>query len=300
MKMIKRIAGIILLTVSLQTAFGQDESEESTMPTKSLVTSTFENSVMANNQTTMVNAKKELGFIIQHRFGVIDNQYDLYGIYAPANIRLGLSFGVLKNLTIGFGATKNKMQYDLEWKYKILAESRGGGSPVTLTYYGDAAISGSEKTGLKNQDNEFKKANRLTYYHEFIASRKFTNKLSFQVGLNYSHRNIVDSATLTHDRMGTTLLGRYKFSPQSSVFLVYNMNLVSFDDKFSPLTNNNDPLKNDFTIGYEASTGGHQFQLFFGAAEGILNQEVRFNNTNDFFDKQIIVGFNITRQWGFN
>lgn len=300
MKMLKFIAGVLLVSCSLQTAFAQDESGEASKPGKSPVSSTFENNVMANNHTVMTNGQKELGFIIQHRFGVIKDQYDLFGIYAPANIRLGLSFGILKNMTVGFGVTKNKMQYDLEWKYKILAQRSGGGCPVTLTYYGDAAMSGSESEGLKNQDNDYKMANRLSYYHELMVARKFNGKLSLQASINYSHRNIVDSATLTHDRMGVSVLGRYKFSPQSSVFLSYNMNILSFNDQFSPLTNDKDPLKPDFTIGYEVSTGSHQFQLFLGAADGILNQEVRFNNTNDFFNKQIIVGFNITRQWGFN
>ena len=295
----KFIAGLLLFCLISQPTFAQDDSVESTAPKKSAIKNTFENSVMANNQTTEVNNKKELGFIIQHRFGVIKEQYDFYGIYAPANIRIGLTYGIIKNLTIGLGVTKSRMQYDLEWKYKILHQSKGGGSPISLTYYGDLASSGVKNTVLKNQDNEFKKADRLSFYHEIMISRKFNTHLSVQAGINYSHHNIVDSATLTHNRMGASFLARYKFSAQSSAYVSYNMNLLSLDDQFKPQTNSNDPLKPDFTVGYEVSTGSHQFQVFFGAADGILNQDVRYSNPNDFFKKQIILGFNITRQWGF-
>jgi hypothetical protein len=52
-------------------------------------------------------------------------------------------------------------------------------------------------------------------------------------------------------------------------------------------------------IGYEVSTSGHQFQVFVCSASGIINQENRVYNQNAFFDKGILIGFNITRQWGF-
>jgi hypothetical protein len=267
-------------------------------PTVDPVKNTFENSISINNQTIETNNKHELGFLIQHRFGVIKDGTDLYGIYAPANIRMGLNYGITKKLTIGVGVTKSRMQYDLEWKYKILSQRKGSGSPVSLVYYGDIARSGAPDSKFRNQDGKIIGSNRLTFYHELMVARKFTDKFSAQLGINYSHQNIVDSITLTHDRIGVSLIARYKFSPQSSVLLGFNKNIISFDNNLKPLNNPKDPLKSDFSVGYEVSTGSHQFQIFLGSADGILNQDVRFFNTNNFFKKEILIGFNITRQWG--
>lgn len=278
------------------------ESPESTpepAPSVTPVKRTFENAILVNNQTIETNSQNELGFLIQHRFGLIEDGSDLWGIYAPANIRMGLNYGITKDFTVGLGITKNMMQADLEWKYKILRQSKNGGSPVTLTYYGDLARSEAGSSLFKNQKNELVETNRLSFYHELMVGYKFNSEMSFQAGVNYVHKNLADSALLTHDRIGMTIMGRYKFSPQSSVYMVYNGNLVSLDKDLSPRDNPNDPLKADFSIGYEVSTGSHQFQIFVCSADGILNQDVRFSNPNDFFNKQMLIGFNITRQWGF-
>lgn len=274
-------------------------TEPEPTPSVTPVKRTFENAILVNNQTVETNSKNELGMLIQHRFGVIEDGTDLWGIYAPANIRLGVNYGITKDLTVGLGVTKSMMQYDLEWKYKILRQSKNGGSPVTLTYYGDLARSEAGSSLFKNQKNELVESNRLTFYHELMVAHKLNSEMSFQASLNYSHKNITDSMILTHDRIGVSIMGRYKFSPQSSVYFAYNQNIMSLDNDLKPLDNPKDPLKPDFTIGYEVSTGSHQFQVFLCSADGILNQDIRFNNPNDFFNKQMLIGFNITRQWGF-
>ena len=298
----RNMLAICVLSLSMQSVMAQEAATTPAAeppPAPSQVKSTFENSVMINNQTTETFNKNELGFMIQHRFGVIKDGSDLWGIYAPANIRLGLNYGITKRLSLGIGVTKARMQTDIEWKYKILSQMKGGGSPVTVTYYGDVARSEAASTSIKNQEGKLNESNRLTFYHELMVSRKFDSHLSVQASMYYAHVNIVDSATLTHDRIGFSVAARYKFSPQSSIMVTYNRNMTSFDNKFKPLTNAKDPLKPDLSIGYEVSTGSHQFQIFIAAADGILNQDVRFNNQNDFFKKQILIGFNITRQWGF-
>lgn len=299
---IRQVALSALICFGVQnTVFAQETATTPAEETPSItpVKNTFENSVMINNQTTQVNSKNELGFMIQHRFGVMKDGSDLYGVYAPANIRLGLNYGVTKKLSIGLGVTKSRMQYDLELKYKILNQSKGGGSPVNVTFYSNVARSEAASSSIKNQEGKLNENNRLTFFNELMVSRKIDNHLSVQASLYYAHVNIVDSATLTHDRLGFSFIGRYKFSPQSSVLLGYNQNLISFDKDWKSLTNAKDPLKPDLSIGYEVSTGSHQFQIFVATADGILNQDIRFFNQNDFFNKQILIGFNITRQWGF-
>ena len=50
-----------------------------TTGTKEIVKSTFENGVLINNQTVEGPNRKSLDFMIQHRFGLIKDEKDLYG-----------------------------------------------------------------------------------------------------------------------------------------------------------------------------------------------------------------------------
>lgn len=271
------------------------ENAESTpaKPAKEYVRSTFENAVLINNQTVMVNNHKSLDFMIQHRFGEIKNEKDLFGIYAPANIRLGLSYGITKRITIGLGVTKHKMLYDFQGKVNILKQTKGSGSPVSLVYFGDVARSAQDKDNFLNQENEFKGANKLSYFHELIIGRKLTSKISMQIAGTYSHQNIIDSVYGQHDFYGASFAGRYKFSPQSSFILDFDylLNVSGIEKDFRPMPN--------LGIGYELSTGSHQFQVFVGTAKDIIDQEFRVFNVNDIAKPDLVVGFNITRQWGF-
>lgn len=82
------------------------------------VTESFGSGSMLDNQTTDVYDKKTLEFIIQHKFGSIDNGIkDLYGIYAAgANIRLALNYVVIDNVQVGYGITKMNMHHDFNVK----------------------------------------------------------------------------------------------------------------------------------------------------------------------------------------
>ncbi len=269
------------------------------------VMSTFEHSFLMNNNTTETHGNKSLDVAIQHRFGLADQPHDLYGFYAPSNIRLYIGYGVTKNLSLGIGATKANENYDFNLKYAILKQ-KSFGMPVNVTYYGSFAMSGVKETKLFNQSNEALMTNRLSYYNEIMVSRKFDNHLSLQLGVNYSYFNLLDSGSfyghkdyigMTHGFFGIAVAGRYKFSPQSSILVEYNMPLgVSDVPKLSR------PMSN-IGIGFEVSTGNHQFQIFICNTNAILSQNARTFNTNDNSNFKVpawLVGFNITRQWGFS
>src|SRR4051812_42287585 len=102
----------MLLSLLPFIAMAQDSTDtQPTKPAKEYVRATFENAALINNQTVELNGDKSLEFMIQHRFGLIKNSDDLFGLYAPSNIRLGLSYGITKRISVGAGVTKNKMQY---------------------------------------------------------------------------------------------------------------------------------------------------------------------------------------------
>jgi hypothetical protein len=293
--------------------FAQD-TQHPTTPVNKEVKRTFENPVLINNQTVEGLGKKTLEFVIQHRFGTVNNEDDMYGLFGPANIRLGLTYGITKDLSAGIGATKNKHLYDLNWKYVLLRQTKPKGIPVTVTYYGDLAREAGAHTEFMNQDNTYKQTNRLSYFHELMVARKFNSHLSLQAAGTWSYYNMVDTASIVdnnmeHSYLGASFIGRYQFSPQSSVIVEFDLPITTWST--TTITSTGTSTNNTMTtlkkyypkpnpgIGYEVSTSGHQFQVFVCSASGIINQENRVYNQNAFFDKGILIGFNITRQWGF-
>jgi hypothetical protein len=272
----------------------EDPASQTTLPVKEYVRATFENGVAINNQTIENPGKKSLDFIIQHRFGVIKNEKDLFGFFAPSNIRLGLTYGITSRLAVGIGATKNKTLYDFQGKYIILKQTKEKGIPVSISYYGDVAKSAQDNDNFLNQEGNFKLANQVSYFHELMIARKINNKVSLQIAGTYSYFNIIDSAYGQHEFYGVSFVGKYKFSPQSSVIVDFDylLNVSQIDEAIRP--------KPNLGIGYELSTGSHQFQVFVCTGDAIINQESRVFNHNDFTKKEVMFGFNITRQWSFN
>ncbi|MEO8148907.1 MAG: DUF5777 family beta-barrel protein [Bacteroidia bacterium] len=284
---------ILFLIINYIPSIAQENSADTVVKVSTPVKHTFENAVLMNNQTVEKGNKKTLDFMIQHRFGIIENIDDMFGIFGPSNIRLGLNYAITNRLAVGIGASKNKHLYDLEWKYLLLKQMKNGGSPVTISYYGNMGRSADDKDKFINQDSAYKSSNRNSYFNEIMIARKINNALSLQIAATYSHYNIVDSVLGKHDFYGGSFIGRYKFSPQSSVHIEFDylFNVSDIEKESRPLPN--------LGIGYEVATSGHQFQMFICTANGIIGQETRVYNLNDFTKKEVLIGFNITRQWGF-
>lgn len=262
----------------------------------------FESGLLFDNATSTIQASKTLEMIIQHRFGSMDQGItDLYGIWAPSNIRLGLNYSILDNLMIGAGTTKfNKMQ-DIQIKYNPLRQTRSNKIPVTVTLYEVVGING---TAEENFGTEYKFSNRFSYFTQVIVSRRFNDNFSAQVGGSFTHYNSLDS-TMDHDRIAVSAAARYKFSPQSSIivsadFPLQIQGISEHNQEYNDLQKDNDALvKPNICIGYEVSTSTHAFHVYLGSAQNILPQENMMFNKNDFFDGGILIGLNITRLWSF-
>lgn len=281
----------LLLMLAPAFIYAQETTGDVTKPAKEVVKSTFENSVLLNSQTVDNAAKKSLDFMIMHRFGLIENAKDLFGFYASANIRLGLNYGITDRIAVGLGVTKYNMTYDLQWRYMLLKQAKSGGSPVTVTYFGNACRSAADENQFKNQDGVYNSNDRFSWFHELMIARKFSRKFSLQVAGEFGHFNIVDSL-YEHDNIGISFLGRYKFSPQSSV-------IVDFDYLLTKQGLSDLDPKPNLGIGFEVSTGNHQFEIFVCNGGQLLKQDMLVYNQNDFFKGEVMFGFNITRQWGF-
>lgn len=257
----------------------------------------FESIWLIDGQSSYLYNAKTLEFVIQHRFGLVTNgSTDLWGMYGPSNIRLGLAYAPINKLNVGVGYTKNKQLLDLSAKYGILQQTRSNSMPVSMVYYVNMSIE------LRADENYINSSDRLSYFHELIIARRFNSKLSLQVAPNLTHYNAVEGymdsqgdnpeikGKMENDSWGINTSGRFKFSSQSSIIATYDQPLTEH------FTNNPKP---SISLGVEIATSGHTFQIFFTNYNRINPQENYMFNQNDYRDGEWLIGFNITRTWGF-
>ncbi|NOX45670.1 MAG: hypothetical protein GXO89_01670 [Chlorobi bacterium] len=251
----------------------------------------WEAGMLIETQTDLVWAPKTLEFVIQHRFGELNSgTFDLAGLYAPSNIRIALNYGLFKNAQIGIGTTKDNKLQDLNWKYKILTQTKSGSMPIALTYYGNVEYDARDKENF-GASAEYKSSYRMSYFNQLIISRKFSKAVTAQITGSYAHYNLVDSVftpDLKHDNFAVGVAGRVKISRQTSIIVEYDV----------PLTTP-DYIKPNYSIGVEMATSSHAFHIFITTYDGISPQRNLTYNTNDFFKGDFLIGFNITRNWNF-
>jgi len=261
------------------------------------VTNPYESGILIDNQTNVMPQANTLEFVIQHRFGSLENGLsDLLGIYAAgANTRLALNYTITDWAQVGYGITKTNMLQDLSLKVNVLKQSRDNKSPVDVTYYGNFSINASDKDDF---GENYKFSNRAAFFNELMVTRKFCDWFTMTVGGSFTHFNQVDSL-YEHDKIALHFLGRIKFSPQSSVILNCDLPLkIDGIKEWSEFTN---PPKYNFGIGYEVATATHAFQVFVGSGNFMVPQYNVMQNQYEFFQgvDNIFIGFNITRLWTF-
>jgi hypothetical protein len=300
----KYILILIVLGISLNNTFAQD-AEATDEP----VYGAFESGILIDHQTTVIPDTKTLEFIIQHKFGSMDNGIsDFWGMYSPgANVRLALNYVPINNLQIGAGLTKTNMTTDLNAKWTILEQTQSNSIPVAVALYGNVAIDGSDLDELNTEvvntrdplKYMYEKAtpgfsDRLSYYSELIVGRKFTEWFSLQAGASFTHYNMVDW-NYDHDVIGAHVNGRIKFSPQSSIIFNYDAPLKI--KGISEQTNWDTHANYNLSVGIEISTYTHAFQMYVGNARGIIPQHMMLYNQNEWSAEGLAIGFTITRLW---
>ncbi len=254
----------------------------------------FESSSIVDNQTNVLFNKNTLEVMMQHRFGPMDQENTLLGIYGPSNIRIGATYSILDWLTVGYGITKRNITSDFSLKVGLLKQTRSGSMPLSMTYYGNAAVDG--RSGSANDGVFLTKQDRYSYFHQLIIAKRFNSDLSLQIAPSLTHYNAVDYG-FENDRFAVSFGGRYKISANTSILFEYNQPITKLiDDPQTGASYNNAGI----SIGTEFSTSGHAFQIFVTNYSGINPQLNYMKNTNDFFGKGgILIGFNITRRYNF-
>lgn len=254
----------------------------------------FTSDLVIDGVSTKIPEKKSLEFMIQHRFGTMENGLsDLWGIYGAANTRLGLNYSITDWLSVGYGITKFNMTSDFRAKLKLLRQTRNGKMPIDLVLYGNIAIDGRND---KNFGMNYQFANRFSYFSELMVARKFADWFALQAGISFTHFNAVQLG-YEHDKIGLHFLARAKFTSQSAIIANFDWPLIITGiAENSPIK---DPPKPNLSFGYEISTMTHVFQIFVGTTTMLTPQQVMMLNQNDFTKGDFYVGFNINRLWWF-
>ncbi|GLU44889.1 DUF5777 family beta-barrel protein [Allomuricauda sp. NBRC 101325] len=249
----------------------------------------FESSFIINNPSNVLFPKNTMEIQIKHRFGIINTGgNDLFGIWAPSNIRLGVTYAVSDRFTIGFGTTRFNRLQDFSLKGAILNQTRSNSMPVSVSYYGNFTIDARPKENFASDQDRF------SFFNQLIIARRFGPNLSLQLAPSVSHFNMVDE-NLRNDKIALGIGGRYKLSLQTAILFDIN---APFTHHLNGAKFDSDP-ETGLALGIEFATAGHAFQIFIGNYSGIVPQQDSMYNQNDFFKGDILLGFNITRAYRF-
>ena len=294
MKRIQYIFIALFLLIFSGNTYSQDLDallNAETKPTIDYATATFKASRIINGHSIEQMKKRQLDFRISHRFGPLnDGAYGLFGL-DQSKIHFSLEYGVTDWLMLGTGRGSLNKTYDSFAKFRLLRQSSGAKwMPVSLSYFTSV-----ELNTLKFQDptrtNYF--SSRLAFVHQLLIARKFNDKFSFQLSPTFIHRNLVKTELDMNDVYAMGFGARYKLSKRLSLnaeyYYNYNPNNKFQDTKYY----------NSASVGVDIETGGHVFQIMLTNSLGMREGSFIPQTTDDWFDKGIHLGFNISRVFSF-
>lgn len=274
----------------VNTALAQDSTDIMKMlendlePTTDYTTATFKTTRLINGHTVENMGKGALDVKISHRFGKINGGgYELFGL-DNATMRMGADLGITDYLMVGLGRSTFQKTYDAFFKVKLLRQSKGKRNmPITLSYVPSIAL----KT-LKFEDPARKNyfSSRLSYSHQLIIGRKFSEQTSLQLMPTYIHRNLVALIADPNDLLSIGIGGRQKLSKRVSLNFEYYYQIPEYK-----LPNST----NSVSVGFDIETGGHVFQLHFTNSQGMSERSFITETTGDWTKGDIFFGFNISR-----
>ncbi|MEI7978867.1 MAG: DUF5777 family beta-barrel protein [Bacteroidota bacterium] len=291
---------IILLLISTNFSYAQDDllgdllnENKKSFP----VLATFKGTRIITGQSNENISKKHLNFLILHRFGELKDDawyYSLLG-FDNATVRLAFDYGITDNLMVGIGRSSVMKIYDLNVKYKILKQTKGGNKnfPFALSYYGNMGINTTTFANL-NRDNYF--TSRLSFCNQLIIAKKINDKISLQITPTMVHRNLVEKTATPNDIYALGLAGSFKITRSTRLNIEYYPRLNGRNEKTKSGVDYSDYIG----IGFDIETGGHVFQLMFSNSTYMYEQGFVTETTGKWSDFGVRLGFNLSRTFSFD
>ena len=247
-----------------------------------IITSAYKSLKIVNLESTKLAAKKDLYFVVSHRFGYVENGFeDFFGL-DNANTRLQFVYGISDKFNVHVSRDGFRKTYEFAAKY-LLVNQKKSGSPFEIVGFNSFTINSElEEELLPKLQFE----DRLTYVTQVLISRKFNDNLSLELAPTYFHENYVYFNEQDNSQFAVGLGGRYKFTKRWS----FNMDYAAHLNRAS-----NSPFKNPLSIGFDLETGGHVFQMHFTNSQAMHESGYLGNTAGSWGDGQISFGFNLIR-----
>jgi hypothetical protein len=283
----KLVLGLLLVIVS-QIGYAQDDllslvSNNDTIK-KERVVNAFKSSRVINGHSMEFLGKGVLDVRILHRFGdVSEGISNLFGL-DQASMRFGLDYGILNNLTVGFGRSNVGKELDGFIKFCPVFQSKGPGSfPFSIVLVSGVTVN-TQSWSDTSRKNYF--SSRMGFYNELILGRKFSERFSLQLAPVFVHRNLVAKAEEENDVYALGIGTRFKLTRRIALVADYHYIAKGLDK---------DVYKDPLSVGFDIETGGHVFQLHFSNATGMNEKAFITNTTGDWGKGEVRFGFNLSR-----
>ena len=286
-KIQKYLLGLFVVTAS-QTMYAQDDLlslvDKNEPKKKERVTNAFKSSRVINGHSIEFLGKGVLDFRILHRFGDVSTGIsNLFGL-DQASMRIGLDYGLLNNLTIGFGRSNVGKELDGFIKFRPVCQTTGSGSfPFSIVLVSGVTLT-TQPWADTTRKNYF--SSRMAFYNELIIGRKFSERFSLQLSPVFVHRNLVEQAIEENDVYALGIGARFKLSKRIAFVADYHYIAKGLD---------RDIYKDPLSVGFDIETGGHVFQLHFSNATGMNEKAFITNTTVDWGKGEVRFGFNLSR-----
>ncbi|HNP16858.1 MAG TPA: DUF5777 family beta-barrel protein [Fulvivirga sp.] len=250
---------------------------------KQYVPAAFHGSRIILGHSVVTRHKKELEFLISHRFGTINSgSYEFFGL-DNAFIRLGLEYGISDNFNVGVGRSSFDKTIDTFLKYRIARQSTGVGSfPFSIVFIHSLAI---KTTPRSSDDPTISFSDRLATAHQVLIAHRFNDKLSLQLMPSFVQKNRTQGVD-NSDQFALGAGGKVKLTRSVSLNVEYYYRIDEAE---------NSVYNNSFSVGFDIETGGHVFQLHFSNSAMTVERSFITETFGDFFDGDIRFGFNISR-----
>jgi hypothetical protein len=262
-----------------------EKPKEDLSPKKERVLGVFFGNRVINGQSTETLPKNTMEFIIGHRFGRINGGfYEFWGLDA-ASIRIGLEYSATDWLAVSVGRSSFLKTWDGYVKARFLSQKENG-MPISAAVFLAAAMDG--RKNLYPDDRPTFLSQRMSYTSQLLISSKVTKWLSLQLMPTITHYNLVETRA---DDNTVFLLGA-----AARVKIKHNFGLTA---EYYPMINKNDDngYRNAVAVGFDFSTGGHVFQIQLTNAQAMFDSGFMRQTTGNFWDGDIHLGFNITRNF---
>jgi len=245
------------------------------------------------SQSTEMTKKKNLNFLIIHRFGDFAGKQGggqlYYGLDDIADVYIGFEYGVSDNFNIDIGRTTIGGLADLELKYAVLHQKTDGGSPLAITLIGEGGIRPYGFVPYPTFND------RISYFAQAIFARKFSSIFSMQIAPSYVRNNepMPDLPENEEQYLALSGTGVLRISKHMGI-------IVDYAHPFSSFRQHNSNFSDPLGFGIQMETGGHVFTINVTNARAI--DEINYlNDTESKFSKgQYRIGFTISRVFDFN